>query len=251
MVPLKHDARSAMLLSGTFAILAAAAVPLLVDVLPPAARNLPLPLPLFCAALALQLFIVYGLFALGGLRLARRSALSPAPLLTSLWTREWQDGHGRRAALGFAVGLTGGVFLVTAAALIQRAAPGTLPEVLHPPSPVAALAASAAGAFGEEILFRLLVISLLLRVLRNRKMGAAIAVGASAILFALAHGPGLVYVFGGIDRVPLIAWTWIIGLNAAVAVPYGALFLRYGIGAAILAHFGTGLVWHVASQLTR
>jgi hypothetical protein len=36
-------------------------------------------------------------------------------------------------------------------------------------------------------------------------------------------------------------------LNAAVGVACGALYLRDGIGAAILAHFATGLVWHVGS----
>jgi membrane protease YdiL (CAAX protease family) len=112
-----------------------------------------------------------------------------------------------------------------------------------------ALAASTAASFGEEILFRLFLVSLLLNILPRKRVGTGIAIVASAILFGAAHAPALVYLFGGLDEVPPIAWAWLIGLNGVVGVLFGAMFVRYGIGCAILAHFGTDLVWHVASQL--
>jgi hypothetical protein len=75
------------------------------------------------------------------------------------------------------------------------------------------------------------------------------AVGIIALAFGAAHAPAFVFVFGGWREVPLVSWGRLIALNGALGIAFGAIFLRYGIACAVLAHFGTDVVWHAASQL--
>jgi hypothetical protein len=239
-----RDAKLAFALSAALGVAAAVAVPLLIDSLPPESRKLPLRLAAFCAVLAVQMTVVYGLVALAGLRLARRGGLQPAPFLSG-WTAEM----GRRHATAFAAGIGLGLMLVISVATIRWIAPATLPPALHPPSPAAALAASTVGSLGEEILFRLFLLSLLLCLLPCRPWKVGLAVALSSLLFAAAHSPAFVFLYGGLASVPAVSWVWLISLNGLLGAAFGIVFLRGGILAAVLAHFGTDLVWHVASQL--
>jgi hypothetical protein len=243
------DLKSALVLSTAFAAAAASTVPLLLPSLPAEARSLPLPLPVFCAVLAAQLVVVYGLLGFVGLRLARSRGLEPAPYLTALWDRQASRPAWKPAGSAFASGLGCGVILVAAVAAIQRLLPGTLPTTLHPPGIATALLASTAGSLGEEILFRLLALSCLLRLLPQGRLGMVLAVGISALAFGAAHAPAFGYLFGGWQEVPLVSWVWLIALNGLLGIAYGVVFLRYGIVCAVLAHFGTDVVWHAASQL--
>ena len=243
------DLKSALVLSCAFALSAAATVPLLLPSLPAEARTLPMPLPVFCVLLAVQSAVVYGLLGFVGLRLARDRGLEPAPHLTAIWSRQAESPRWSRVALAFVVGMGCGVVLVGVVAMIQRFLPTTLPSTLHPPGIVPALAASTAGSFGEEILFRLFALSVLLRLLPPGRTGAAVAVGVSALAFAAAHTPAMIFLFGGLQGVPLLAWVWVIALNGLLGIALGLIFLRWGIVCAILAHFGTDVLWHAASQL--
>jgi hypothetical protein len=242
---------SALALAGAFALAAALTVPLLLPSLPPEARSLPLPLPVFCLALTVHLVVLYGLFGFVGLRLARARGLEP----TAGWPAAGGPrvpGRGwKRAAGAFGMGLGCGALLVAVVAAIQRFLPGTLPETLHPPGIAAALLASTAGALGEEILFRLFALSLLLWLLPVGRVGMATAVGVSALAFGAAHAPALAFLFGGLQQVPALSWVWLIVLNGLLGVVFGVVFVRSGIVTAVLAHFGTDVVWHAASQLLR
>src|SRR5262249_19085229 len=159
---------------------------------PPDQRRLPLPLPLFCVVLAVQILVIYGLLALAGLRLARARNREPAPLLTALWANKRPDRFAWPAAGALATGLLCGLVLVGAIALIRRALPQTLPGVMHPPSVWGALLASAAASFGEEILCRLFLLSALLRILPASRSGTVTAVAVSSLLFAVLHVPAAV-----------------------------------------------------------
>jgi len=245
------DLKSALVLSSAFAMAAAAAVPLLLPSLPPEARSLPLPPPVFCTVLAVQLVVVYGLLGFVGLRLARTRGFEPAPCLTAIWNPQSNRWGWRRAGAAFAIGNGCGALLVAAVAAIERFLPGTLPGMLHPPGVAASLLASVAGSFGEEILFRLFALSLLLRLLPKGRVGMTVAIGASAFAFAAAHAPALVFLFGGWQEVPRMSWVWLIALNGMLGVVFGVVYLRDGIVCAVLAHLGTDLVWHTASQLLR
>ncbi len=75
------------------------------------------------------------------------------------------------------------------------------------------------------------------------------AVVASSILFGVLHLPAAVFLWCGLENVPNLFWFWVIGLNTLLGIVFSLLFFKFGIGAAILGHFGTDLVWHVISQL--
>jgi membrane protease YdiL (CAAX protease family) len=241
--------KSAFTLSAAYGVSAAVTVPLLLPALPPEARNLPLPLPAFCVLLGMQMTAIYGLFAWGGIRLARGRGLEPTPALFALYD-EWRWQIPWRAwGIAALVGLGCGMGLVTVVMVIKQVAPHSLPSTLHPPSPLAALFASLTGSIGEEILCRLFLLSLLLRALPIGAVTRWIALAVSALLFGALHAPALVFLFGGLDSVPPLAWVWIIMLNGLAGTAFGVLYLRSGIGAAIVAHFATDCVWHVASQL--
>jgi hypothetical protein len=245
------DLKSALVLSSAFAIAAAATVPLLLPSLPAEGRALPLPPPVYCTVLAVQLVIVYGLLGFIGLRLARTRGLEPASELTAMWDPQETRRGRRQAVSAFAVGLVCGALLVAAVAGIQRFLPGTLPGTLHPPGIAAALMASTAGSLGEEILFRLFTLSLLLRLLPRGRAATVTAIGVSALAFGAAHAPALVFLFGGWQEVPLLSLVWLMALNGLLGVTFGVVFLRSGIVGAVLAHLGTDVVWHAASQLLR
>jgi membrane protease YdiL (CAAX protease family) len=192
---------------------------------------------------------VYGIVGFTGFRLARVRGLEPAPYLTPIWDRHVRRPSWNRAAIAFALGLGCGAVLVVAVTGIQRLLPETLPGTLHPPGIAAALVASTAGSLGEEILFRLFALSLLLRLFPAGRAGVAAAVGFSSLAFAVAHAPAFVFLFGGWQEVPVVWWVCVIALNGLLGVTYGVVFLHHGIVCAVLAHFGTDVVWHAASQL--
>jgi hypothetical protein len=225
-------------------------LPAISELAPPEQRTLPLPLPLFCVVLAVQFLVIYGLLALAGLRLARARNREPAPLLTALWANKCPDRFCWSAAGAFATGLFCGLALVGTIALIERALPQTLPDVLHPPSLWGALLASATASFGEEILCRLFLLSALLRILPAASSGTVIAVSVSSLLFTVLHAPATVFLFGGVEKVPALTWVWMASLNAFVGIACAAWYLRIGIGGAILVHFATDLVWHVLPRLS-
>jgi membrane protease YdiL (CAAX protease family) len=252
-VSIVHDLKTAAVLAGSAGVLGAITVPFLLpsafELVPPEQRELPLPMPVFCVALAMQFLVVYGLFALAGLRLARARNREPAPLLSALWERRRPSRFGWTAGGAFATGVLCGFVLVGVVAWIKRVLPQTLPDVLHPASFWGALLASATASFGEEILFRLFLLSALLRMLPVSGKSTLICVLVSSFLFGAFHAPAAVFIFGGIGNVPYLFWVWMVSLNALVGVACAVWYLRSGIGAAILVHFGADLVWHVMSQI--
>ena len=79
-VTIFDDLKTAGLLAALFGVVAAVTVPFMLDMLPPEAQALPLPVPVFSIILALQCFVVYGLLSWAGLRLARRRGTSGGPV---------------------------------------------------------------------------------------------------------------------------------------------------------------------------
>lgn len=246
------DLRTAVLLSSLYGITGGVAALLLLPLLAQKTEiKLPLTPPLFASVLALQLTVIYGLMGWAGLRLARARGLEPAPLLTALWRSQRPLPSFRGLPVAAATGLLCGASLIIAVRAITRAFPGTLPEMLHPPSFASALAASTAGSIGEEILCRLLLLSALYRLVPSgARWSVAASVGGSAIAFGALHTPGMVALYGGLGAVPAMAWVWVVGLNALIGVAFGYLYLRRGIGAAITGHWCCDLVWHVCSAIS-
>jgi membrane protease YdiL (CAAX protease family) len=248
-----NDLQTAAVLGWSAGLLGAVTIPFLLpsisELVPPEQRTLPVPLPLFCTLLAIFFLVIYGLVAFAGLRPERKRGRELAPLLSAIWTKKSLDRFGLPAGLAFGTGILCGIALVGATTLIKWLLPQTLPSVLHPSSLRGALLASATASFGEEILFRLFLLSGLLRVLPLSGKSTMIAVAASSLLFGAFHAPAAVFFFGGLHNGPPLTWVWVVSLNGLVGVACAVWYLRVGIGCTILVHFGADLGWHVLSQL--
>jgi CAAX prenyl protease-like protein len=128
-----------------------------------------------------------------------------------------------------------------------------LPRKMRDEFPIPALwkrlLASFYGGIDEEILLRLFLMSLLAWLLAFvwRTPGGRSADGAfwlanilAAVIFGLAHLPTTAAL---VKLTPLLVVRAIL-LNGVAGVATGYLFWRYGLEAAMLAHFSADLVFH-------
>lgn len=151
------------------------------------------------------------------------------------------------ALYGMGLGL---VFIIADAILSRFHGFGPLP---HPPFPTS-LVASAVAGIGEEIIFRLFFISfwvwLISHVILKKKWQNQIfwifAV-ISAIVFAFAHIPSVLILFGmkSFSELPPAIWIEIFFLNGMISLVAAYQFKNYGFLAAVGIHFWTDVVWHV------
>jgi membrane protease YdiL (CAAX protease family) len=155
--------------------------------------------------------------------------------------------------LGLVTGLVGGLL---AAVIDQFSAPLwqtadlTIPTLLDGAGPMQLILGVLYGGLTEEIMLRWGLLSLLFWALAKAlPRGAAcwIAVIAAAFLFAAGHLPAVLA--SGAELAPALLIR-ILGLNAALGIVYGLLYVRKSLGAAMAAHAGThlavfllGLVW--------
>jgi hypothetical protein len=112
------DLKIAGTLAAATALFGGITVPLLLpsifELVPPAQRTLPLPLPLFSVLVATQFLIFYCALAWAGLRLARARNREPAPWLTSVWSRQRRPDSASGVGLAFGTGFICGLILVGA-----------------------------------------------------------------------------------------------------------------------------------------
>ncbi|MEJ2287757.1 MAG: CPBP family glutamic-type intramembrane protease [Deinococcales bacterium] len=205
------------------------------------------PLWQLAAANVLLIVVVYGVMAFAGDALARRSGL-PGALPAEVSPRAlWLEP--------LAIGAGAGVGLVAIDRVTALVAPrfGGFP---HPAFPSSVLASLTAG-IGEEIAFRLFVLSLwawlltgLARwlgrpALRPAALGAANALAALA--FAAGH-LGSATLLAGVTTplaLPPAELVELLVLNGALGLLAGRAFLRHGLLAASGVHFWADVVWHV------
>jgi hypothetical protein len=128
-----------------------------------------------------------------------------------------------------------------------------LPKAMREDTPIPALwkrfLASFYGGIDEEILLRLFLLSLLawLISLVWHNPGGMPTIGAlwvaniiAAVIFGLGHLPATAALA---KLTPLLIWRAIL-LNSIVGVAAGYLYWRYGLEAAMLAHFSADIVLH-------
>ena len=210
----------------------------------------PMPdIPLWQLAVA-NLFLVlvlYGLLGLAGDAMARGAGL-PGTLAARVSARAlWLEP--------LVVGVAAGVGLVVLDRLAARLSP-TFSGFPHPPFPSSLLASLTAG-IGEEIAFRLFVLSLwawllttLLRWLRRPDLRRA-ALWTANVLAALAFAAGhlaSVMMLAGVGTplaLPAVELVELVLLNGGLGLLAGRAFLRYGLLAASGIHFWADIVWHV------
>jgi hypothetical protein len=216
--------------------------------------GMPMPdIPLWQLAVANLLLVVvlYGLLGLAGDALARGAGL-PGTLAARAPARGLWWGP-------LVVGAAAGVGLV----LLDRLAAGLSPTFSgfpHPAFPSSLLASLTAG-IGEEIAFRLFVLSLwawlltaLLRWLKRPDLRPAALWAANAmaaLAFAAGH-LGSAMMLAGVSTplaLPAVELVELVLLNGGLGLLAGRAFLRYGLLAASGIHFWADIVWHVLFPL--
>jgi membrane protease YdiL (CAAX protease family) len=128
-----------------------------------------------------------------------------------------------------------------------------LGELPHPPFPFSILASIGAGV-GEELIFRLFLISLWALILgfifkKFNKQGIVnwIAIIIAALAFGAGHFPNVMFLYGltSLSQLPIIFIIEILLLNGIIGVVAGKEFIKYGFIAAVGVHFWADIVWHV------
>ena len=192
--------------------------------------------------------LLYGLLGLAGYWLARRLGL-PGILRDGATPREW-------GLVPLAIGAAAGVALIAADRLF--ASSGDWPGFAHPAFPLSIFASGAAG-IGEEVLFRLIVLSLWASILNLGlgRIGAgevAFWVGnaIAALAFAAGHLPAVVVLLDAPSPadLPAIALAEVFVLNGVVGLICGWQFRRVGLVGAVGVHFWADVVWHVIFPLS-
>jgi hypothetical protein len=158
----------------------------------------------------------------------------------------------RPLAQAMAVGLGGGVaagLFLTGADLVLLPRMPKLLELARRSTLLENFLASFYGGINEEFLTRLLGVSGLVWLigLVDRARPAPdwavwTAIVVMAVLFGLGHLPATKAVAGKITGLILLR---ALALNGPIAILCGWLFWRYGVEAAILAHFSADIVYHV------
>lgn len=205
--------------------------------------ELPIPKPLFALLTASTMFLLYGGLGLLGMKLSGRVGFA------DIWSAD--ASMRQRVLVPAFIGVGIGVFFILADLVFTTFhAFGPLP---HPPFPTS-LVASAAAGIGEEVIFRLFfvsfcvwAISLVVRGNQWQNQIFWIAAFLSALAFAFAHVPSLMFLFGWktVGDIPTALMIEIILLNGVLSA-FAAHFLRkYGFLAAVSVHFSADLVWHV------
>lgn len=125
-------------------------------------------------------------------------------------------------------------------------------RLVHPPFPTAIVASLTAG-IGEETMFRLFFISfwtwlvghLLLRGRWQAPVYWVVSI-CSALAFAMAHLPALMFLYGWttFNQIPAMLLLEIVLLNGLLSILGAWAFKKYGFLAPVGIHFWTDIVWH-------
>ncbi len=254
-----------------FFILWAAAILGVIAIIPyslalqaPALENVPLPMPLsiLIPIQVLQNAVLFGLVLLAGLFLARRIGLG-TPILEA-----WLAGEKTAARLkaillpSILLGVIAALAIIALDLFVfqpaMQAQLGAAAEALNlvgaRPTAWQGFLASFYGGINEEILLRLLVLSLfawLGKFVSHTSDGRPttailwIANILAAALFGLGHLPSTSML---VPLTPMVILRAVI-LNGLAGIAFGYLYWKHGLEAAILSHFSTDIVLHVLLAL--
>ena len=206
-------------------------------------QELPASKPVLALVNAALMLVLYGGLGLLGLKLAQRLGFP------DLWDEN--VSNRQRFVIPFIIGVCLGLFLILADAIFSQF--HSLGPLLHPPFPTSIVASATAG-IGEELLFRLFLISFLVWlvshvILKGKWQNQIFWIAAifSALVFAFGHLPAVMILFGfkTIAEIPAALMSEINLLNGIVSL-FAAYYLRkYGFLAPVGIHFWTDIVWHV------
>ena len=241
-MPLTRSTRTYFGLVLTLALLAAA------NVFLPQGKligqfELPASKPVVAVAAFFMVIVIYGGLGFAGLVLSRKVGF------TDLWDSDVTNRQ--RFLIPAMIGIGIGIFFIAADAVFQQF--HSLGKIPHPPFPTSVVASISAG-IGEELIFRLFLISLWVWLLslvipgerwRNRIFW--IVASLSGLAFALGHLPSVMAIFGwnSIAEIPTPIIAEVILLNGLLSLLAASYFRRYGFLSAVGIHFWTDVVWHV------
>jgi hypothetical protein len=208
--------------------------------------EIPLPLPLLVLAQSVQSMLVFTVMAFLGLRAAASVGLK-VPLIRG-WLGDAEKSEVPVKSL--LLSLLGGFVLALGVAAIDPLFGLPVPDVAKPAIWKGALA-SLYGSIGEEVQLRLFLMSVLawgLSKLGGKRADGSVkawpiatAMVLAALLFGLGHLPTAFALWE--PSVLVVARTVL--LNAALGLPFGWLYWKYGLEHAIVAHFGADIALHV------
>jgi len=204
-----------------------------------------LPIRVAYALSGLQSAVLAFLLAWAGLRMGASVGLD-APVLRA-WT-------ARRAFVGETRWLAAALVGIAAGAAIIGLDVLCFPRALAPAAAWQGHTARWQGALacfyggiGEEVQLRLFFMTLIAWCLARATRGKApwlfvTAILLSAVAFGAGHLPAAAQVFGSLTSVVVIRTVL---LNALGGLAFGALYWRWGLEHAMLAHFCADIVLHV------
>lgn len=209
--------------------------------------SLPLPAWLFGLASAGIILVVYGGLGLVGYWFARKLG----------WPGVFREHAGWRAWFfqPLIIGCMLGIILVVSDRFFALVATRNL--LVHPTFPVSLIAAMSAG-IGEEVLFRLFVLSFwafLLHLLLGRWVQKGVvfwtANSIAALAFGAGHLPTVMALYGVTDLagIPPLVLVEVFLLNGVLGLIAGVRYHRDGLVAASGIHFWADIVWHVVWPL--
>ena len=211
--------------------------------LPIPTQNLPAPKIIIALVSAVAALIIYGGLGFLGLLLSRKIG----------FTDIWDDNisNRRRFAVPALVGVLLGVIFIIVDVVVSSYSPfGRLPHPAFPGSIIATVVA----AIGEEIIFRLFLISFCVWLISHvilKGKGANVvfwaASTASALAFSAGHIPSVLMLKGLASpaQIPPLTLGEMFFLNSILSLPAAYFFRKNGILAAMGVHFWTDTVWHV------
>ena len=223
--------------------------------------DLPIPLPALIALQILQSAVLFAIVIFAGMFIARRVGLG-TPILNAVSRGESASGQ-LRAILPISIGLGViaalliiGVDLLLQPAMLKELGDSENSLNLQNIQPAAwkGFLAAFYGGIAEEILLRLLVMSLLawlggfVSKTQDGKPTNAVFWSANilaAVLFGLGHLPATEMI---IPLTPLVI-TRAILLNGIGGIIFGWLYWKRGLEAAMVAHFSADIVLHVLLAL--
>lgn len=234
------------------AVIVTAALAALMSFLPQGALPVPtdgtIPAPTAAAINAGIVLVLYG--GLGWLGLTLWRKLGYPDVWDSFISR--RERFINPAVAGLWLGL---LFIVADNVFARFHSYGPLP---HPPFPTSLVASFQAG-LGEEIIFRLFFIPIVLWfisriVLKGEQQERVFWIAAifSAIFFAAGHIPTVMILFDlPFDAIPTAVFIEVFLLNGTLSLVAAFFMKRAGFLAAATVHASADIVWHVIWGLMR
>ena len=209
--------------------------------------------PVVLIAQLIQSIILFAIAILVGLTLYKRVGFK-MPILEG-WLEGKEVGNYLKSILGISVGLgvLGGILIILFSFLFTSASSVLQGAELSVPLWKGFLA-SFYGGIGEEILFRLFVMTVIVWIFYKIKktpegkptaIGISLAIIITAILFGIGHLP----ITGSIIAITPMVIARAIVLNGIGAIIFGWLYWKKGLESAMISHFSADIVLHVLFPL--